>query len=356
MNAIVQSHDIRVERAALDAPASAAEIDRWLLGRADGTPFHRPAWLGAVARATGQRAIMLLARDMSGAIAGLLPLTFINSRLFGRALVSSGFAVDGGILGDDAVVAQALADACWTLARDLGCPSAELRGGPVPAGWTEKTGAYLGFTKPLAADDEAELLAVPRKHRAELRKGLANDLDVRFGRDAELRAIHYRLYAISVHNLGTPVFPRALFDEVLDAFGADADIILVSKDGRPLSSVLSLYHGDACMPYWQGATAEARTARANEVAYYRLMCEARARGYSRFDFGRSKVGTGPAAWKKSWGFEPVPLRYATRSADGAAARDVNPLSPRYRRKVELWKKLPLPLANLIGPYLARGLG
>jgi FemAB-related protein (PEP-CTERM system-associated) len=333
-----------------------AEIDGWLAQRVDSTPFHRPAWIGAVARGTGQQALMLVARA-GGAIAGLLPLHIIHSPLFGRALVSSGFAVDGGILADDAMTAQALAEECWRIAQATSCPTAELRGGWLPAeGWMHKGDTYLGFAKPLEADDEAQLLCVPRKHRAELRKGLDNGLTIEIGNNARLLDVHYALYAENVHRLGTPVFPKALFAEVLSAFGPDADIIMASKDGQPVSTILSLYHRGTCYPYWHGAKTVARLLRSNEVAYYRLMGHARERGCTRFDFGRSKLGTGPAAWKKSWGFEGAPLLYATRAVPGQEARDINPLSPRYQRKIELWKRLPLPLANRIGPFIARGLG
>ncbi|MFC3441120.1 FemAB family XrtA/PEP-CTERM system-associated protein [Sphingobium rhizovicinum] len=347
-----------VEEARLVDPAIVAEIDAWVLAHPDSTPFQRPGWIMGVAAGTGQKAKMLVARSGGGEILGVLPLTFIKSALFGRALVGSGFAVDGGILTTHRKAGEALADAAWTLAGQLGCDTLELRGGEAPGGasWQEKADAYLGFARPLAADDEAELKAVPKRHRAEIRKGLANDLDFEMGRSKRLRDIHYRLYAHSVHNLGTPVFPRALFEQVLDRFGADADIAMVSKDGKPLSAVISLYHGGACMPYWHGAAEGARTMRSNEALYFRLMGAARARGCAIFDFGRSKVGTGPAAWKKTWGFEGEPLGYYLRTAPGKETRDVNPLSPQYRRKVELWKKLPEPIANLIGPHIARGLG
>lgn len=348
---------IMIEELRLDDAATVAEIDGWIMARADSTPFHRPAWVSAVARGTGQTPVMLVARYVGGGIAGVLPLTLIRSRLFGKALVSSGFAVDGGILADGGRAADALADACWALAERHGCTTVELRGGEIPEqGWDIRADSYLNFAGPLAADDEAQLLAVPKRHRAEVRKGLANDFTCEAGRDKRLRDIHYRLYAASVHRLGTPVFPRRLFEEVLDAFGESADITLISKDGVAQSSVLSLYHHGAVMPYWHGATADARTTRSNEVLYYRLMCRSRERGLTTFDFGRSKVGTGPAAWKKNWGFAGVPLTYAVRAAPGTEARNVNPLSPKYQRKVELWKKLPLRVANLIGPYLARGLG
>ncbi|MGL5838735.1 MAG: GNAT family N-acetyltransferase, partial [Sphingorhabdus sp.] len=96
--------------------------------------------------------------------------------------------------------------------------------------------------------------------------------------------------------------------------------------------------------------------RANDVMYYALMNHARARGCTRFDFGRSKVESGAYFFKKNWGFEPEPLSYATRAADGSNLRDVDPNSPKYKSKIALWQKLPLPVANLIGPWIARGLG
>lgn len=345
-----------ISLASLSDAGELAELETWIAMHPASTPFHRPAWICAVARGTGQQALMLVCRQ-GGAITGVLPLNLIRSRLFGRALVSSGFAVDGGILADDAAVADALAEECWRLAEVYSCPAAELRGGVLPhEGWRLKSDSYLGFTKPLEPDDETQLLAIPRKHRAEVRKGLENGLDIEIGRSGRLLEIHYRLYAENVHRLGTPVFPKALFHEVLDAFGEDADIILVRNRGEPLTTIFSLYHRGVCMPYYQGAVYAARAMRSNEVGYFRLMGHARERGCTIFDFGRSKVGTGPAAWKKTWGWEGEPLTYATRAAAGCEARDINPLSPQYQRKVELWKKLPLPLANLIGPHIARGLG
>ena len=143
---------------------------------------------------------------------------------------------------------------------------------------------------------------------------------------------------------------------MLDHFGEDADILTVSRDGEPLSSVLSLYHKGVVMPYWGGGTRSARTWRANDMMYYALMLHARARGCASFDFGRSKFGTGAFAFKKNWGFEPQPLAYAIRTVDGQGGREINPMSPKYRLQVALWQKLPLALANRIGPWIARGLG
>lgn len=334
----------------------AAAWDAYVAKHPEATPFHSRAWCEAVTKATGHKCHLLVARDAGGKIAGLLPLHHIRSPLFGQALVASGFAVDGGLLADGNAGAAALADAAVDLAKSLGVPSIELRGGPQPEGWQVEEGVYAGFVRDLAADDDAELLAIPRKQRAEVRKVLESGLTVTTGCRAQDRADHYRTYATSVRNLGTPVFPKSLFSCVLDAFGDDADILNVRNDREVVASVLSLYWRGTVMPYWGGGTADARKLRANELMYFALMRHARAKGCTRFDFGRSKVGTGPFAYKKNWGFEPQPLVYARWLAPGETARDTNPNSAKYRLQVDLWKKLPLWAANRIGPLIARGLG
>jgi FemAB-related protein (PEP-CTERM system-associated) len=357
MNAPLVHERISVRNVDLALAEEVHRIDAWARAQPHGTPFHLPAWLIAIERATGNKAHCLLAENEAGAIVGMVPLHAIGSLLFGRALVSSGFAVDGGILTQSQSVADFLADAVWDLASKRKCNNAELRGGMLPQRhWQIKTDAHANFERELAGDDEAQLLAIPRKQRAEVRKGLDKGLLIETGNGQRDLDWHYRVYSESVRNLGTPVFPRALMAEVLAAFGEDADILTVLSDGKPVASVLSLYFNGAVMPYWGGGIWEARTLRANDVMYYALMNHARRRGCKRFDFGRSKVDSGAYFFKKNWGFEPEPLSYSMRTADGAEPRDVNPNSPKYRARIAMWQKLPLPIANLIGPWIAKGLG
>lgn len=348
---------IGIRFARLNEAAERARLTAFVTSQGDATPFHLPAWSVAVAEGCGQTAHYLVAESADGAVAGVLPLTEIASPLFGRAMVSAGFGVGGGALADDPRVATALVDAGWQLAQQCRCPTMELRGGAVPGKeWQENSTTYLGFVRNLADSDDAELNAIPRKQRAEVRKALANNLQVTIGRHDSDQKAHYAVYAESVRNLGTPVFPAQLFRCVLQEFGESADILVIRDKERPVASVLSVYMNNIVYPYWGGGTAAARGLRANDAMYFALMRHARDRGCTRFDFGRSKAGTGAAAFKKNWGFEGQSLTYFCRNADGTAPRDINPLNPKYRAMVAVWQRLPLWAANLAGPWIARGLG
>ncbi len=338
-------------------PGEAVRLDAFVARHPHGSPFHRPAWLKAAAKGTGNQALALVA-EQADELTAYLPLLEVHSPIFGRVMVSSGFGVDGGLLASQTGIERRMFEALEELAQRRSCPAIELRGGALPTGrkgWKVRHDSHCGFVADLAADAEAQLLAIPRKQRAEVRKGLAGPLSVDIGigpRDCEA---HYRVYAESVRNLGTPVFPRALFNEVLARFGDDADILTIRDGDVPVASVLSLYHKGAVMPYWGGGTHAARRLRANDRMYFELMLHARRRGCTRFDFGRSKTGSGAYDFKRNWGFEAEPLGYASWTAPGAAKRDADPTSAKHAARIALWRKLPLAIANRAGPLIARGL-
>ena len=337
--------------------ANAAErrrIDDYVAAHEEAELYHRPQWTMAVEQGCRQRGHYLIAEGRGGLI-GCLPLVEVRSPLFGNALVSVGFGTGGGPLADDPATEAALIEAGWALAPRRGCRSMELRGGKVPEGWTAQTGIYAEFSKALPQGDEAILRAMKRRHRS-IRRAREHDLEVRIGRGEADQAWHYQVYGEMVRNLGSPVYPKSLFAAMLDRFGEDADILTVLKDGRPLASALNFYFRGTVMPYWGGGNAASREFSASEMMYYQVMCHGARRGCGWFNFGRSKVGTGTFSFKENWGFEPRPLVYAVRTADGAAPRSVNPLDPKYRLQVALWKRLPLPVANRVGPHIARGLG
>lgn len=319
------------------------------------TFFHLAAWRRVVSRAFGHACHYLVA-ERGGAITGVLPLGRIRTLLFGDALVSVPFCVEGGPLASDAESEAALLDAAAALMRRLGVPVMELRtdsAAPPPAGWVVRDDLYVVFRKPIAAADDANLKAIPRKQRAMVRKGIERGLVSEIDTDP---ARLYRIYAESVRNLGTPVFAPRYFRILVEEFAGAADIVTVLDHGRPIASVLNFYFRDQVLPYYGGGTAAARGLYGNDFMYWEVMRRAARRGCRRFDFGRSKQGTGAFAFKKNWGFTPKPLGYRYLLAPGARVPENNPLNPKFRLFIAAWKRLPLPVAGLLGPPIVRGLG
>ena len=332
-----------------------ARIDDYVAAHPGSTLFHRPQWSRAVEVGCRQNALYLIA-EKAGVLVGCLPLSEIRSRLFGHALASAGFATGGGIIADDKEIGTQLAEAAWHLAREKKVDSAELRGGPIPPGWVESTGVYANFDRDLPEDGEALLKSIPKRQRAEVRRALDLGLDVSSGQDQAHRNAFFQVYSESVRNLGTPVFPRALFESALDGFGNAAGIDLISRDGRPLAAMIRFDFKQVCQPYWGGGTLAARQWRANDLVYFEVMRRGLERGCTKADFGRSKIGTGPWARKRIWGFAERPLIYAARTSAGTTPRQINPMSPKFRLRVAAWQKVPLFVANRLGPLIARGLG
>lgn len=344
-----------VRAADLRDPAECARIDSYVAGHPDSVLFHRPQWSLAVERGCGQRSHYLVAERPGGGLAGCLPLTDVRSPLFGRALVSAGFGTGGGAIADDKAAEAALLRSAQALAEGLGCATIELRGGEFPEDYAVRDDVYVGFAMDLPQGEESILKSIKRRHRG-VRRAQALDLGMRVGAGPADRSDFFRVYGESMRNLGSPVFPRRLFDSMLELFGEDSDILTIFSGAEPVASVLNFYFKGTVHPYWGGGTLAARDCFAGELLYFQVMCHGARRGCTRFDFGRSKVGTGNYSFKMNWGMEPEPLRYGIRTAPGAAERDVNPLSPRNRLKVEAWKKLPLWVTNRLGPVLAKGLG
>ena len=228
-----------------------------------------------------------------------------------------------------------------------------LPNGELDAEWSSRDDLYVTFRKTIGPDDDANMKAIPRKQRAMVRKAIDRGLVSSVGRDVD--TLH-AVYAESVRNLGTPVFSRRYFRILEQTFGDDLDIIIVRDQGTPVSAVLNFYDRGEVLPYYGGGTALARTAAAHDFLYWEVTRHAAARGCTGFDFGRSKHGTGSFSFKKNWGFTPTPIQHRYRLGPGAAIPDHNPLNPKYRLMIAAWKRLPLPIANLLGPHIVRGVG
>jgi FemAB-related protein (PEP-CTERM system-associated) len=336
--------------------ASAAAWDRFVDAMPAGTFFHRAGWAQVVEAAFGH-ATHYCFTERDGAITGVLPLARVKTRLFGDTLISAPFCVYGGPLAADAESAAALIAHAEAMRARTGVSAVEFRFRVAPPdgidGWTDRSDLYVTFRKPIGADPEHNLKAIPRKQRAMVRKGIQNGLVSTSGR--EVAGLH-QVYAESVRNLGTPVFSRRYFRVLMDVFGEAADVVTILNKDMPVAAVMNFYFRDEVLPYYGGGTTAARACAGNDFMYWEVMRRAADRGARLFDFGRSKIGTGAYAFKHNWGFVPEKLHYCYNLAPGASVPDINPTNPKYRLFIAAWKRLPLPIANLIGPHIVRGLG
>jgi FemAB-related protein (PEP-CTERM system-associated) len=336
---------------------TAAAWDGFVRASPEATFFHLAPWARVIREAFGHSTHYAFA-EQDGAIVGVLPLARMRTRLFGDLLASTPFCVYGGAVASTPEAAAALEAHALTLQQRLGAPCLEFRRREAPdAGWQPRAPLYFTFRKQIAitGDDTRDLERnIPRKQRAEVRKALKRGLTT--VTDGDVDRLH-RIYAESVRNLGSPVFPRRYFRLLAEAFPGEADVTTVLHEARPVAAVLSFHFRDEVLPYYGGGLREARSLAANDLMYWEVMRRAGVeRGARIFDFGRSKLDTGAYDFKRNWGFEPAELHYCYRLAEGAAVPDNNPNNPKYRLLIAAWKRLPLALANLIGPRLVRGLG
>jgi len=331
--------------------ARTAQWDAFVDSCPNATFFHLAGWQQVFEQAFGHRTHYLFA-EFGGEIRGVLPLVHINSRLFGNRLLSMPFCTSGGVASEDTQACERLEAAACRLAEELKVDYLELRNRePRHPDWPTKQ-LYFTFRKTMEADPEANLLAIPRKQRAMVRKGIKAGLKGDF--DHSLNDF-YSAYSQSVHSLGTPVFSRSYFACLQKVFRDKCDILTVTHDGKLVSSVMSFYFRDEVLPYYGGGTPIARQLKGNDFMYWELMRHSCERGLTVFDYGRSKQGTGSYSFKKNWGFEPSPLYYEYYLVKAGQMPDVSPMNPKYRLFINAWKRLPLSVTRLIGPLIARNL-
>ena len=347
------SADVDTLRIGKLEPADHTRWDDYVMACPEATFFHRAGWQTVIQRAFGHRSYFLYA-ERGGKLRGVLPLGHIKSLLFGNALISTPFCVYGGVAADDDMARNGLIDAACRLAEELGVDHLELRHRVRRRpDWPGKEGLYDTFRKSIDPDPEVNLKAIPRKQRAMVRKGIQAELQANLETGVERL---FTAYSESVRNLGTPVFPRRYFEVLREVFGEDCEVLSVTQQDTLVAAVMNFKFRDEILPYYGGGTEAARAVKGNDFMYWEVMRRAGEAGYRVFDYGRSKRGTGAHSFKKNWGFEPEPLHYEYYLVKAREVPDINPLNPKYRLFINLWKRLPLPLSQALGPLLSRDLG
>src|SRR6266853_277902 len=328
-----------------------AQWDHYVLHHPQGTLFHLTAWQRVIARSFGYKPLYLVAVEGMD-IRGVLPLFLVSNPLMGRTLISTPFAVYGGVCASDTAAQEALVTAASKLAHEQKVEYLELRlreAGPSNGFQTKEL--YVSFDTAIEPDSERLLKGLPRDTRYMIRKGQKAGLRVTRGNHQV--GIFYEIYAQSVRNLGTPVFARKFFRVLLEELGETAEISVVWKGDSAVASVLSFRFRDWILPYYGGSTLEGRHCAANNFMYCQLLESARQRGIRNFDFGRSKLGTGADHFKADWNMRERPLPYQFHLVKRREMPNFSPANPRFKRVTELWRKIPFPVTKFIGPALVK---
>lgn len=329
------------------------EWDAYVRAHSDGTFFHLSGWGETIRTAYGYEPQYVTARR-DGVIVGILPLTDVRSPLLGRAMISSSFTVGGGPLADDGAALTALLDHATQVATERRVKYIECRSDfEADQNWRVKTGQSADFRIALLEDEDAAFKLIPRRRRADIRKAMAiadsGRMSIRYDNDIDT---FYAIYADAMRRLGTPVFPKRFLQTLIKNFAAETEIAVVDCDDEPVTALLSFFHGKATLPYYAGVGQKATAAHAYTYLVWRTMRRAADRGLTEYDFGRSKIGSGPFQYKKLWGIEPEFLTYRVRLIEAGEMPNVSPNNPKFALFSNMWRRLPTPVANIAGPLLA----
>lgn len=324
--------------------------DQYVLSHPQGTLFHLSGWQRVLESTFSFRSFSCAAVK-EGRITGVLPLFLVRHLPFGHSLVSAPLAVYGGICADNTGAEQALLNHARQLAERMGVRYLELRNQVSLEGMPVKD-LYFTFRREIFSDPEKNLAAIPRKQRRMVRQGEKYGLASCMGGE-ELLGDFYHLYAYSVRNLGTPVFPIGLFRNLLREFGASCRIFGIFHQKKMVAGVMTFFFRDQVLPYYAGALREAYQYAVNDFMYWGLLSYGAEQGFKVFDFGRSKKGSGPYDFKRHWGFEPIPLPYQYHLVKQSEMPNLSPTNPKFSLAIELWKKMPLPMTQWLGPKIVR---
>ena len=326
-----------------------AAWDTFVAGAEGSTFCHLAGWRDIMGDVLGHECRYLVVHDASGRWHGVLPLVRVKSPLLGHYLVSMPFLNAGGPLGTAAAGAL-LAEHAQADARRHGVDLLELRAREVVASSLRVTQRKVTVLLELPSSANELWAALPAPRRRQIRHAGNEGLETRFGAD-ELEAF-YEVFARNMRDLGTPVLPRGLFARIATVFPHRVVFGAVYRGEQPLAAGCGFVWRDEFELTWVSALREHRASAANMLLYASFMQRMIDRGVRVFNFGRSTPGSGPHQFKRQWGGRDVPLPWQQWSPRNVTATP-SPERPMFRVATAVWRRLPLGLANRLGPVIAR---
>jgi FemAB-related protein (PEP-CTERM system-associated) len=313
--------------------------------------YHRWAWKRVIEQAFGWRGFYLMAEE-NGECAGILPLVWLNSKLFGSLLCSVPFFSSAGLTADAPAAREGLLAEALRIARDVKAKYVELRHrGATKVPWPSKTNKVT-LECDIFPTAEENMQHLSTKMRTNVRRALKSGLEVQSG-GKELLSDFYGVFSLKMRDLGTPVYSRRFFEAIFHHFPGESSICLIRHQGKTVAGGLLTGYKHTIEANWSAASPKAMNLRPNMFLFWQMLCTSGANGYRIFDFGRSTVGSGTYEFKQQWNTRVVPLYWNHWSVAGEEAMELNPDNPRYRAAIWTWQRLPVFFTKWIGPPIAR---
>jgi FemAB-related protein (PEP-CTERM system-associated) len=333
---------------------SARRWDEFVKSRPAASCYHLASWATVFSKAFGHDTRYLSA-ETDGRIVGILPLVVFKTRFLRKFSVSLPFVNYGGVVADTPEVERALVEAAIDETRAIGGEYLELRHTRQLFPSFPSKQHKVAMILPLAENAEKQWSAIDRKIRNQVRKAEKSELRVTQG-GVELVEPFYDVFAHNMRDLGTPVYPRQWFQQILATFPDNSRAFCVWHGDQPIAASYVFWHGDTIEVPSASALRSFNPMCPNTLLYWEMLKFAAGRGFRNFDFGRSTPGAGTYDFKRQWGAQPHGLTWEYWLASGDdELPDLSPQNPRVQWAIELWRHLPVPVTRAVGPLVVRNI-
>ena len=315
--------------------------------------YHRWVW-GDVIRQTYGHECFYLASRSGGQINGILPLVSIRSRLFGNSLVSVPFFSYGGVVSGDPEVREQLLARAVELGDDLNARHIEIRQGDACSlSWLEKSPKVtMEIALPATVDELWKRMTTGMRNK--IRNARKNNLRVEWS-GLEALGTFYKIFARNMRDLGTPTYPQAWFENLYTHLPEQTRFLTVWDGTEPVASGIITCFRDRVELPWSGSTLESRKKYSAVLMYWSVLEWAVENGYRQVDFGRCTRGSGTYEFKKHFGCQERPLHWYYWLSPGVPVPELRPDNPKFKLATSVWRRLPLGLANVLGPQVVRSI-
>jgi len=327
--------------------------DQYLMNHPQGNFYQRYGWKDINQRNFGHSCYFRVAKE-NGTIVGLFPVVHIRSLIFGNILSSMPFVNFGGICSDSDAITQELINDASKLTEKCNADYMEIRSTQTYTSKMPTSENKVSMTLDLKDDPDILWRNFKSKHRTNIRRVYKNNVHVKHGRQ-ELLDIFYNLISRSWKGLGTPIYRKSYFADILETFPEETRIFVAFHNNTPIATAFNGYYKDTAEGMWAGALPQERSIQANYVLYWEMIKHACENGYQHYHLGRSSINSGAEVFKKKWHAYSTQLYWQYVLHRCPDIPQLNVSNPKFDLAIKVWRILPLALTTTLGPLIAKSI-